>query len=210
MLVRGPPASPWSRRWRQPRKRSSPRLHRLNPTSPRVDRPAPVSRSSRLDFVAHFVGAVALLAGATCRRHRNRVVSACLRGERGERSPGWLVRRGCPGPPDPSPEPAGAGSSRMTSGTTSRRCARKVPVVPMAARFMGDRDGEGPAQSPGLGSVERSTWAGCTHEWPRASRSSTSPAVASGQWRVSWLWHISTNVAMRAARVPGFFASLTR
>ena len=119
MLVTGPPASPWSRRWRQQRKRSSPRLQRQNPTSPRVDGPAPVSRSSPLDFVAHFVGAVALLA-ATCRRHRNRVVSACLRGERGGRSPGWLVRRGCPGPPDPSPEQAGAGSSRMTSGTTSR------------------------------------------------------------------------------------------
>src|SRR6476661_1010044 len=30
------------------------------------------------------------------------------------------------------------------------------------------------------------------------------------QWRVSWRWHISTNFAMRAARVAGLFASWTR
>lgn len=41
-------------------------------------------------------------------------------------------------------------------------------------------------------------------------RSATSPKLATGQWTVSWLWHISTNVAMRAARVWGFFASWTR
>ena len=31
--------------------------------------------------------------------------------------------------------------------------------------------------------------------------------LATSQWTVSWLWHISTNFAMRAARVSGFFAS---
>jgi hypothetical protein len=31
--------------------------------------------------------------------------------------------------------------------------------------------------------------------------------LAGSQWTVSWLWHISTNFAMRAARVSGFFAS---
>ena len=34
--------------------------------------------------------------------------------------------------------------------------------------------------------------------------------LGTSQWTVSWLWHISTNFAMRAARVAGFFASWTR
>jgi len=36
------------------------------------------------------------------------------------------------------------------------------------------------------------------------------PALAGSQWTVSWLWHVSTNFAMRAARVSGLFASWTR
>ena len=45
--------------------------------------------------------------------------------------------------------------------------------------------------------VRRRTWSACR---PREE-------LASSQWTVSWLWHISTYFAMRAARVSGFFAS---
>src|SRR6478735_8654340 len=39
---------------------------------------------------------------------------------------------------------------------------------------------------------------------------SGTPTPASRQWTVWWWWHISTNFAMRAARVSGFLASWTR